>query len=41
VFDREIQVLSNRGFTVGSVLRLEPFDRDHAMVTMIYKGAKR
>jgi len=41
VFDREIQVLSNRGFTVRSVLRLEPFDRDHAMVTMIYKGAHR
>ena len=37
IFEKEIQVLSNRGFEVKSVVRLEPFDRDHAMVSMIYK----
>jgi fibrillarin-like pre-rRNA processing protein len=38
VFESEIQTLGQRGFQVESVLRLEPFDRDHVMVSMIYKG---
>jgi len=37
VFQREIQVLNSRGFEVKSMIRLEPFDRDHAMVSMMYK----
>ncbi len=40
VFKKEIQVLNSRGFEVQSVLRLEPFDRDHAMVSMIYKRGR-
>ena len=38
VFDKEVQELGLRGFDVRSVIRLEPFDRDHAMVSMIYNG---
>jgi len=38
VFKKEVRILNQRGFQVKSVLRLEPFDRDHVMVLMIYKG---
>lgn len=38
VFEREIEVLSRRGFEVKSVVRLEPFDRDHAMVSTVYRS---
>jgi fibrillarin-like pre-rRNA processing protein len=41
VFEREIEVLRSRGFTVQSVVRLEPFDQDHAMVTAVYKARRR
>lgn len=38
VFEKEVQVLKQRGFQVKSMLKLEPFDHDHAMVSMIYAG---
>ena len=37
VFEKELKTLSQRGFEVKSMLRLEPFDRDHIMVSMVYK----
>ena len=38
VFKKEIEILQSRSFSVASTARLEPFDRDHAMVSMIYKS---
>lgn len=38
VFEKEIRTLGLRSFQIKSVVRLEPFDRDHVMVSMIYKG---
>lgn len=38
VFEKEIRTLDQRSFQIKSVVRLEPFDRDHVMVSMIYKG---
>jgi len=32
VFDREIGTLKSRGFRILEAVRLEPFDRDHAMI---------
>ncbi|MFH0848675.1 MAG: fibrillarin-like rRNA/tRNA 2'-O-methyltransferase [archaeon] len=37
IFKKEIATLESRGFSVKSNIRLEPFDQDHAMVSMIYK----
>jgi fibrillarin-like pre-rRNA processing protein len=36
VYERELEVLRGRGFEVGEVLGLEPFDRDHVMVVARY-----
>lgn len=33
----EIDVLKNRGFIIKDTVHLEPYDKDHAMVTAIYK----
>ncbi len=33
VFDREIETLKGHGFRILEFTRLEPFDRDHAMIT--------
>ncbi len=38
IFKREIATLQNRGFSIASTVRLEPFEQDHAMVSMIYKS---
>lgn len=37
VFRNEITILESRGFSVKSAVRLEPFEEDHAMVSVIYK----
>jgi len=36
VYERELGVLRGRGFEVGEVLGLEPYDRDHVMVVARY-----
>jgi fibrillarin-like pre-rRNA processing protein len=36
VYEREIEVLKERGFAISEVIRLEPYDKDHAMVTSKY-----
>jgi fibrillarin-like pre-rRNA processing protein len=33
VFEREIETLRRRGFRILESIRLEPYDRDHAMIT--------
>jgi fibrillarin-like pre-rRNA processing protein len=37
IFKKEIATLESRGFSIKSNVRLEPFDQDHAMVSMTYK----
>jgi fibrillarin-like pre-rRNA processing protein len=34
IFKKEIKILENHGFHVFEVIRLEPFDKDHAMITL-------
>lgn len=34
IFKKEIKILENCGFHVSEVIRLEPFDKDHAMITL-------
>lgn len=38
VYEREIQVLKARGFSVEEVVHLEPYDKDHAMIVGQYFG---
>jgi fibrillarin-like pre-rRNA processing protein len=38
VFKREVEVLRGRNFDIHEVVRLEPYERDHAMVIGTYKG---
>ena len=33
VFEKEIETLKTLGFQILEVTRLEPYDRDHAMIT--------
>jgi len=37
VFDKEIEVLKKSGFQVLQAIRLEPYDKDHAMITAIFR----
>jgi fibrillarin-like pre-rRNA processing protein len=37
VYKREIKVLEDNGFVISEVLHLEPYDKDHAMVSATYK----
>jgi fibrillarin-like pre-rRNA processing protein len=34
IFKKEIKILEQRGFHVSEVIRLEPFDKDHAIITL-------
>jgi fibrillarin-like pre-rRNA processing protein len=34
IFKKEIKILEQRGFKVSEVIRLEPFDKDHAIITL-------
>jgi fibrillarin-like pre-rRNA processing protein len=36
VYKQEIKVLENNGFAISEVLHLEPYDKDHAMVSATY-----
>jgi len=36
VYRHEIEVLKGSGFAISEVIRLEPYDKDHAMVTAKY-----
>jgi fibrillarin-like pre-rRNA processing protein len=36
VYEREIEVLEERGFVISEVIHLEPYDKDHAMITAKY-----
>jgi len=36
VFKQEIQILQNRGFRIVQTLKLEPYEKDHAMVLASY-----
>jgi len=38
VYEREMQVLKARGFSVENVVYLEPYDKDHAMIVGQYLG---
>ncbi|MEM2841466.1 MAG: fibrillarin-like rRNA/tRNA 2'-O-methyltransferase [Candidatus Bathyarchaeia archaeon] len=38
VFDMEVKNLRSMGFNILDTLRLEPYDKDHAMVTVKYVG---
>jgi fibrillarin-like pre-rRNA processing protein len=40
VVKNEVVKLSKRGFIISSVVRLEPFDKDHALVFSIYQAGK-
>ncbi len=38
VYAGEIEVLERRGFEIAEVLRLDPYERDHAMVVARFPG---
>jgi fibrillarin-like pre-rRNA processing protein len=38
VYSDQIRLLERAGFTVGEVLELEPYEKDHAMVTATYRA---
>lgn len=40
IYRREVETLLARGFDVKEVVRLEPYDRDHAMVVAEFFGEK-
>lgn len=37
VIQHEVEILKENGFVIQDIIRLDPFDKDHAMVTAIYK----
>lgn len=38
VYSDQVRVLEEGGFTIGEVLELEPYEKDHAMVTATYRA---
>jgi len=36
IFEREVEVLRGRGFRVEEVTKLEPYDKDHALISATY-----
>ena len=36
IFKHEVKILQKNGFTINETIILEPFEKDHAMVTAIY-----
>ncbi len=37
IFKREVKVLKSNGFIIQDIINLEPFERDHAMVTAVFR----
>jgi fibrillarin-like pre-rRNA processing protein len=37
-FEHEIEILKQRNFKISDIVRLEPYEKDHAMVIASYKG---
>jgi fibrillarin-like pre-rRNA processing protein len=40
VYKKEVKTLKDRGFRVSDFVNLEPYEKAHAMVTALYKGAR-
>jgi fibrillarin-like pre-rRNA processing protein len=38
VYSDQVGVLEGGGFTIGEMLELEPYEKDHAMVTATYRA---